>query len=159
VISNAKVAYVAVAPEGKEVEELVGKEILMSLRKKVPAEVYLRDIRRNSRTEGFKAEEKAEAPVEEFKGDVKKALKEAFKTIKDEKSALLLDASLDVINKVSSREVTRSIYYSKKKVYAVVINGSAIPAIVRACEEKGVKYVAATTFGDVGETSVNLISL
>jgi DNA primase len=161
VISNARVKYVAVAPEGKEVEELMGKEILIALRRKAPVEDYLREMKRRSRylEEGAALAETKEAPVEEFKGDIKKALKEAFKKIKDEKSALLLDASLDVINKISSREVTRNIYYSKKQVYAVVINGSAIPAIIRACEEKGVKYLAATTFSEVGKTSVNLISL
>ena len=34
VIANANIAYVAVAPDGKEVEELQGKEILISLRKR-----------------------------------------------------------------------------------------------------------------------------
>ena len=37
-IDNAKVDYVAVAPDGKEVEELTPKEILTSLRKKLKAE-------------------------------------------------------------------------------------------------------------------------
>lgn len=40
VLDNAEVKYIAVAPDGKEVEELTGKEILMSLRKRVPAEKY-----------------------------------------------------------------------------------------------------------------------
>jgi len=34
VIEHADVKYVAVAPEGKEVEELTGKELILSLRKK-----------------------------------------------------------------------------------------------------------------------------
>src|SRR3989344_4412453 len=38
VMENAKIDYIAMAPEGKEVEELTGKEILQSLRKKIPAE-------------------------------------------------------------------------------------------------------------------------
>ena len=40
VIENSKVAYVAFAPDGKEVEELNGKEILASLRKKIPAREF-----------------------------------------------------------------------------------------------------------------------
>jgi len=40
VIENAKIDYIAMAPEGKEVEELTGKEILQSLRKKVPVSEY-----------------------------------------------------------------------------------------------------------------------
>src|SRR3989338_1716108 len=45
VTENAKIDFIAMAPEGKEVEELAGKEILQSLRKKAPAEVYLRSER------------------------------------------------------------------------------------------------------------------
>ena len=40
VTENAKIDFIAMAPEGKEVEELTGKEILQSLRKKVPASEY-----------------------------------------------------------------------------------------------------------------------
>src|SRR3989338_4522891 len=41
VISNARILWVAIAPDGKEVEELAGKEILMSLRKSIPTRVYM----------------------------------------------------------------------------------------------------------------------
>ena len=40
VLDNARVKYIVVAPDGKEVEELTGKEILMNLRKKIPAEEF-----------------------------------------------------------------------------------------------------------------------
>ena len=40
VTENAKVDFIAMAPEGKQVEELTGKEILQSLRKKINADSY-----------------------------------------------------------------------------------------------------------------------
>src|SRR3989344_3539736 len=40
VIANARIAFVAVAPDGKEVEELEGKEILISLRKRMPTDEF-----------------------------------------------------------------------------------------------------------------------
>ena len=40
VTENAKIDFIAVAPDGKEVEELTGKEALQALRKKVPAKDY-----------------------------------------------------------------------------------------------------------------------
>ena len=40
VTDNARIKSIAVAPDGKEVEELTGKEILMCLRKKIPAEEF-----------------------------------------------------------------------------------------------------------------------
>ena len=41
VTDNARIKYIAVAPDGKEVEELTGKEIIMCLRKKIPTEEFL----------------------------------------------------------------------------------------------------------------------
>ena len=151
VIGNAKIAYVAMAPDGKEVEELTGKEIIMSLRKRVPVREFLGrigDVKEES--------EKVEAV---YNGDVKEGLRKAYGKIKGTKQALLLDASLDVIRAVSSKEVSRSVRMSKNDVFAVVIDGSALRAIIEACEEKGVKYLAATQFTKVGDTKVNLISL
>jgi DNA primase len=42
VIENAKVKYIANAPDGKEVEELTGKEILMALRKRILVSEYMK---------------------------------------------------------------------------------------------------------------------
>ena len=42
VCDHAKVVYIATAPDGKEVEELTGKEILQALRKRVPAKNFFR---------------------------------------------------------------------------------------------------------------------
>ena len=43
VSDNAKIVYIATAPDGKEVEELTGKELLICLRKKVPAAVFFEE--------------------------------------------------------------------------------------------------------------------
>jgi DNA primase len=42
VCDNARVDFIAVAPDGKEVEELTGKEILTALRRKVPSGEFFR---------------------------------------------------------------------------------------------------------------------
>ena len=158
VISNANIAYVAVAPDGKEVEELVGKEILIALRKRLPVSEFQR---KGDMTESF-SEVEREAPVqkEEFKGDVKEALRKAYdEKVKNTKNALLLDGQLDVIRKVSSREVGRSIDMSKQKIFAVIIDGVATTGVVRACDDYNVKYLAATTFSSTDGAKVNLVSL
>ena len=46
VIKNAKIDFIAMAPEGKEVEELTGKEILQALRKKIRLESYFEDTKK-----------------------------------------------------------------------------------------------------------------
>ena len=48
VTDNAKIESIAIAPDGKEVEELTGKEILMALRKKISLDEYFGKGRRVS---------------------------------------------------------------------------------------------------------------
>ena len=48
VVENTRIKAIVVAPDGKEVEELTGKEILMALRKKInPEEFFSRGFRRS----------------------------------------------------------------------------------------------------------------
>jgi DNA primase len=49
VTDNAKISSIAVAPDGKEVEELTGKEILMQIRKKLSVDEYFSKARRFDR--------------------------------------------------------------------------------------------------------------
>lgn len=155
VISNAEIKYVAVAPDGKEVEELMGKEILMALRKKVKVNEYLRRARINI----TKKNEDSNEEVEEFEGDVKEEIRKMYKELKGSKKAMLLDAGMDVIRTVSSRDVSRALSNSRKKVYAIIIDGNATVKIIKASDENGVKYVGATNFAAVKDASVELISL
>jgi DNA primase len=178
VINNARIAFVAAAPDGKEVEELMGKEILIALRRRITIGEYLRSLKYESRNFRDDRAERMEVPAsavvsapvsapvavsaveaEEYKGDLKAGIRSVFERIKGTKSALLLDNNLEVIRKVSAREIGKSIEFSKHKVYAVVIDGSATSGVIRACEEKGIKHLGATQFGSVEGTKVNLISL
>jgi DNA primase len=173
VISNANIAYVAVAPDGKEVEELQGKEILMSLRKKVPTKDFLRMLKysgtngngssrdredRAERMEIKEVEEKGEVKEVEFEGDAKAEVRKAYEKIRGSKNAILVDIKFDVIRKVSPRDVPRALDYSRQKVFAVIIDGPATSGIIRACDDFGVKHLGATQFSAV-DAKVNLISL
>lgn len=149
VIGNAKVQYVAVAPDGKEVEELTGKEIIVALRRKMPASEFLN---RN----GFEVSNSFES---EFEGDAKSAVKKAYDRVKGSRGALLLDARMDVIRKVGGRDVVRNLSDSRSKVFAVVIDGTATANVIKSCDEVGVKYLGAVNFSNVPGARVELISL
>ncbi len=164
VIDNARVAFVALAPDGKEVEELTGKEILMALRKKMPTSEFLRRLHYDrysydDRTESETVSSASEAVPITFTGDVKEAILGAYEKIRGTKTAVLVDGNFDVIKKVSSREVTRNIMGSRKQIFAVIIDGSAVSPTIRACDERGVQYLAAMTFGSVDNPKVQMISL
>ncbi len=156
VINNAKIAYVAIAPDGKEVEELQGKEILMALRKKISVKEYLR-FNGSSNNNGNGGNNGSSS--EDFKGDVKQAVKGAYEGIRGTKAALILDSNMDIIRKVGAREAGRAVQNSRKQVFAVIVDGIATGPIIKTCDEFGVKHLGATNFSTVENARVNLISL
>ena len=148
VCDNANITYIAVAPDGKEVEELAGKEILLSLRRRMPARDFLYRLSR----EGIEQE------VTPFEGDVKKALKEKYSEIDGSKKAMLLAADFSVVRVVSNIEIVPALTRGRQLVTAVIIDGIATKQIIQACEDKGVSYIAAKNFAAV-ETNIELIGL
>ena len=161
VSNNANIAFIAMAPDGKEVEELMGKEILMALRKAVSVDEFFRknrvDLERAA--EEVEEEQTVELGKTTFAGDIKEEIRKKYGEIRGTKMAVLLDVNMDIIRKVSSREVSRNIRGSKQKVFAVIIDGSSLGAIIEACDEMGVSYLAATNFSSFEGAKVNLISL
>ncbi|MEK6844511.1 MAG: DNA primase DnaG [Nanoarchaeota archaeon] len=166
VINNVKIVYVAVAPDGKEVEELTGKEILIALRKRIPAEEFLKKANRfgdngNGNGETMERTDSKESsnPVSIDEPSAKKKIRELYGNISGSKSALLLDSNLEVIRKVGAREIGKNIEMAKRKVYAIILDGTATSSLVKMCEEQGISYLAALNFGPVKDTSVKLIGL
>ena len=156
VIDHANIKYVATAPDGKEVEELAGKEILQALRSKISVSEYLKN-----NNNGF---EKASSDISAaitYKGDVKEKLRKLYREkLEDEKGALLLDEELDVIKKVGTKEIAIMVKSTRKKIAAIVLNGSASTSNINLCDENGILYLAATNFsGTVPGAKVELISL
>ena len=161
VINNAKIAYIAVAPDGKEVEELTGKEILIALRRKMPTDEFLRKLNNstifNSNSTVEKAEEVAENSIDDE--TAKKKIRSLYEEIEGTKSSLLLDTNFDIIRKVGAREVSKNIEISKRKTLAVILDGTVTSTLVKTCEDFGIVYLAATNFGTVKDTKLKLISL
>ncbi len=160
VIDHARVKFIAVAPEGKEVEELVGKEILISLRRRMPVEEYLRrgnmDFSDSSNNDAKEIEVSQNTmPANE----VKAKLRENFEKIRGEKSALIFDDNMDVVRKVGVRELNKSLDMMKRRIFAIVVDGTATTSLIRICDEMGIKYLAATNFASTEGENVILLSL
>ena len=163
VIENAKVDWVAIAPEGKEVEELQGKEILMSLRKKISVSEYLRSNRdRNGYERRDYREERRYEEREKAKFDTslieknKDKLKEILAEIENTNSAVILDDKLDIAGSPSSRGIFSAI--ERIRSPCVLIVDSATPSIVRIAEKSGINTIIAKKFSASSE-QVNLVSL
>lgn len=155
VIDNARVKWVAFAPDGKEVEELTGKEILMHLRKRVPAEQFLERSRRSS-FRGREHEKKIKIP-EKTHSNLKSELKEISNTIRGTGKAVFLDSSMEEIKKVSSKTAASTLGKLRKKPSFISIDGTATNTLIRAAEEAGISAISAKNFSTT-ETGIELIS-
>lgn len=156
VSENANVAYVAVAPDGKEVEELTGKEILMALRKKVPVRDFLSRSSRESRDysrESREPERKEEAKMDETKTE---KLREISEKNSGSGKAIILNSSLSEIKSVSARTLS-SILPRINGAFAVVIDGTATLSVIRSAEDANCKVIAAKNFATT-DTKIQLLS-
>jgi DNA primase len=173
VTDQANINYIAMAPEGKEVEELTGKEILQALRKKIKVEEYSRDSRRRGvqsyseqrREEPAKREEPAER--EEVKEKTSRKIiritSEEKEKIRDEvneligtKGAIIFNRKLERIRKIPLTRL--SSLRLEEEPYVIAIDGIATPRVVESCERMGCSNLVATNFVAV-DTNINLISI
>jgi len=162
VCDNVKVKYIAVAPEGKEVEELNGKEILMNLRKKItPGEFFSFSNRNNNgsnnRYNDYKKPETREE-VFELTKDIEEKLKSIGKSVLGSKQAIILDSQLEEINRGSIRSLSSFLRRIREKPTVIIIDGNVTPPIIRSAEELQVKVIVASNFSATSQ-KIKLLSL
>jgi len=160
VADNANVKYVASAPDGKEVEELTGKEILMSLRKKIPVREFLSSFRENrfQRTERNERVEKKEEKIFELTIEDKKKLKEISSGNEGSGKAILLNDSLREMKEVSTKALAGTLRRLNQKPSVIVIDGTATNSIINSAEEENCKVIVAKNFATT-DTKIKLLSL
>jgi DNA primase len=175
-IANANLSAIAIAPQGMEVEELAGKDILAALRAKVSVEDFKREnfrdtgrtrerrmerepsrTEREERSEEVKPSKKDEPEIDEKQ--VIAIAKEKLKEIEGTKAAILLDRNLDVIRRVQGSDLGFSLRKSRTRIFAVVLDGLATNMMVKTAENVGCKYFIAKNFSVSEETKINLLSL
>ena len=154
VVENTKVKYIAIAPDGKEVEELAGKEVLMNLRKKVSVDEFFRRSNYLNRIE--------EKPKEVQKISLTKEDKEKLKKLskKNEGSgkAIILSESLEEIGQVSARGLGSSLKKLDKSPSIIIMDGTVTHPVISAAEEAGCQIIAAKNFATT-DTNIELLSL
>jgi len=149
-VDNANVKYIAIAPDGKEVEELTGKEIHMILRKRKTEEEFFRENRNfNSHTKY--AEKK-------FSEKDIKFLREIAEKNQGSGKAVLIDENLEEIKKVSVKTLAGSLKRLRKAPLALIIDGTATKTIISAAEDSKVQAIVAKNFASMSE-KIQMIGL
>jgi len=158
VLDNARIKYIAVAPDGKEVEELQGKEILMTLRKKMTVSEFLAGERYHKRREpsdeegaSFKIENNEKVNNSNIK------LKEIFNKNKGTGKAVFLDDSFEEIKSVSVKSFSGTLRKLRKKPFAVVFDGTVNNTVLDDAEDADIKVIAAKNFTTT-DTKIKLLS-
>ena len=158
VIENAKIDFIAMAPEGKEVEELTGKEILQALRKKTPVLEYSENGRKRGvkRYDSESNSEKPKKEIHKLTDKEKEKIKEEVNELVGTKGAIIFNKDLEKIKKIPVGRL--SVLELDEKPYVIAIDGTATPRVVENCERLGCQNLIAKTFVDT-DTDVNLVSL
>ncbi|MFQ6128366.1 MAG: DNA primase DnaG [Thermoplasmata archaeon] len=153
----AEVDFIARAPRGREVEELTQKQIMKSLRNKIPAEQYIEMYGLTG------IEKKIEEPefVEATTTDVGKVRPERKLTPRLEKfkdilvalsgssKARLLDEEDHVANEIPVRDLVDSLRTSNRALSAVVFDGIITQRILDIAADKGMTAVVGSKLGNV----------
>ena len=146
VLDNAEVKYIAMAPDGKEVEELAPKEVLMNLRKKFSVDEYLKKEKYSSRNSSKKEETSNKSEDFELTSELKDKLKEISKNNQGSGKAVLLDGALNELKTISAKTVASSLERLREKPVVIVIDGAVMSSIISASENAGVKVIVAKNF-------------
>ncbi len=144
----ADIDYVARAPEGKGVEDLTQKEIVKSLRNKVPVE-QLHIVRREVPKE--KVEEKQDTLLE---------LKKHKQDVEGRLVAKLLDRNLNVIKEVPVRDLVKVLKTNNMKVSSIVFDGVITQRVIDLAAKKDISCLVGVRLGSVVKipTSVRIIT-
>ncbi|MDO8528750.1 MAG: DNA primase DnaG [Nanoarchaeota archaeon] len=149
VSDNANIKYVAVAPDGKEVEELMGKEILMALRKKVSVGDFL--------SKSSREPEKKQEEVFELDEAKKEKLKDIAKQIEGTGKAIIaLNNSLSEFKSASVKTLSGTLNRIRERPIAVVMDGTATIPIISAAEDATVQVIVAKNFATT-DTKIKLV--
>jgi len=155
VMENADVTYITSAPDGKEVEELTGKEILQNLRKKVKAADFFKGNKSSRRN--FKNSEESSKPLELSNEDTDE-LKKLSKKLEGTNKAVLLNGSLKELKSVSTKTLISELRRTRDNPTILVIDGNVTRTLLEIAEQKKVQVIVAKNFSAT-DTTIKLLSL
>ncbi len=154
----ADIDYVAVAPEGKSVEELTYKEITKALRNKTPVEQieHLREGRIKLQRRKYREEEEENTKKERRREFQENSLMWHMSMISGSLNARLLDANRNVIKEVTVRDLLNELREADENVKGVVFDGVITQRIVDIADSKKLDYIVGVKKGSIVRTPVEL---
>ncbi|MDT7889103.1 MAG: DNA primase DnaG [Desulfurococcales archaeon] len=157
-LKSVKIDYIARAPQGKEVEQLTGKEIERALKNMVAASEYLKQIQEKREVEEVRVEEQeqearatqAEQAQLETLIEIPDKVAEDAKTLIGTLTGILYDASWNPIEKLTVRDLYERLSAKEPgTVYAVVFDGIITQRMIDIAKEKRIKLLVGARIGSI----------
>ncbi|NOY10506.1 MAG: DNA primase [Archaeoglobi archaeon] len=165
----ADIDYVARAPEGKGVEDLTQKEIVKSLRNKIPIEqVHVlkhKDEKKEAKekveetkekAEKVKAEEKEEESKTVDRKNITALLKKHKEEVEGNLKARLLDANFEVVKEVPVRDLVKLLKSNNVKAQGIVFDGVITQRVVDLAAKRNISLLVGVRMGSVVKVPSNV---
>jgi len=153
----ADIDYVARAPEGKGVEDLTQKEIVKSLRNKVPVE-QIHVIRAKEAKEPKEVKEVREIKDvrEEEKTDKVGILKRHKEEVEGRLIARILDKNFEVVKEIPVRDLVKALKTNNTITSSIVFDGVITQRLIDLAAKREVDYLVGVRLGSVVKVPTNV---
>ncbi len=150
----ADLDFVARAPDGKGVEDLVQKEIVTALRQKEPVEQAMVSYKPapDTKKKRYGAEPRKKVLVKPRtveKPEPDSELQPHAKDLLNTSNARLLDSDTNIINEVAVRDLASSLKSCTDNIESVVFDGMVTQRILDIATEKNVKCLVGAELGHI----------
>jgi len=166
----ADIDYVARAPEGKGVEDLTQKEIVKSLRNKVPVEqIHVlrakedrREAREDIQKEARDARESREVREARDVREVKESkdfisvLRRHKEEIEGKLIARLLDRNGNLIKEIPVRDLVKVLKTNNTRASNLIFDGVITQRVVDLAAKKNIQYLVGVRLGNVVKVPTNV---
>ncbi len=161
----ADIDFVARAPDGKGVEDLVQKEIVTALRQKEPVEQAMvsympsAEVKRKRHDTGARKKVLVK-PRRVEKPESDSELQPHAQELVNTSNARLLDSDTNIINEVAVRDLASSLKSCTDSIESVVFDGMITQRILDIAAEKNVKCLVGAELGHITKhpTAVKILT-
>ncbi len=158
-IETTDLDYIAVAPPGKEVEELSKKEVFKCLRDKISSSQF-----KLEKTNNLKREEKRPMvvkreytkPMIRITEDQKKVFKKTLEELIGTRAACIFDSSFNLLGKVPVKELINTLK-TVENPYAVIFDGRIDYKLESIAKRKDIKFLVGMEKENI-RSSVGILS-
>ncbi|AEE93556.1 TOPRIM domain protein [Acidianus hospitalis W1] len=157
--ANVKIDYVARAPQGREVEELTGKEIAKALSNMVPISQYLKKQQETPQVIVKTPEETVTViqPPKEVEIQIPPSALEEIKKLPGTLEGIMFDENWNPVEKVQVRDIIPKLEaMSENKVAYIVFDGVITQRLLELAASKKVKLLVGVRIGGINKSLDNV---